>query len=110
MALRFLTDDIGRIKVRGLGVGVRVRVRVRVRDAAQCSIAPAHHSFGDKLCHTLNLNPNPNPKPNPTLTLTPSLLGLMFDMDLLFTTTTINTPGSPPRHKWVRVRVWVRVR
>ena len=26
--------------------------------------------------------------------------GLMFDMDLLFKTTLINTPGNPPREKW----------
>ena len=38
--------------------------------------------------------------PIPIFTTAGAEAGLMFDMDLLFKTTTINTPGSPPRDKW----------
>ena len=36
----------------------------------------------------------------PTFTTAGAEAGLMFDMDLLFKTTTIHTPGNPSREKW----------
>eukprot|EP01047_Picozoa_sp_COSAG01_P047538 COSAG01_NODE_4551_length_4930_cov_75.171807_7_plen_74_part_01 len=36
----------------------------------------------------------------PIFTTAGAEAGLMFDMDLLFQTTLIHTPGKPPRQKW----------